>query len=734
MATNRIITPHFRTISGMDGSTPPHLVDEGKWISSHGMRSYYGKVVQFPLLRSLGAINAAASEVTDVITLPLGIKNQCQISKVTIDGVYGDHGAAGTTTELISVETGSTLGLSSDPGDRQLPTRYATTVYAGQIWMTHPHQRLQSSDGSVVKQYGLSSVSGTITATLPTLSTNVQVTNIVTLQSLPGGIGSPQLGVSIRYTYMSNAPFVVGQRVRITAESSLSAFVKEYTVASVDFAGGLYYGVTLLCIPPETVPSIAHYTPSNMFVVSVGVPSVDATNIVATFTGTSDFRFLPGEQVRLAGFQNQVFNGVYSVVEMPAKNRFTVKLRSNPGVTQDPNTGTVTRSGMSDAPSARYIENFFDHIVMLNCTYRGVSEPFHLRWSDLYRPDVWDPTQENEADFYEISSWQRKSSMICGGTGMGKLGDVLFSYTDSCIVRTQYAGLPKVMVSEPAVEDFGNAFFDGLVVAKQAHFFYDAYHQNFFQYTGQGLPQAIGDAIVPFFLEKLGTSDPTITNLYTVCGFARQDRSEAWWTFYSGGDTAYYAIVYNWKAGEWTIFKTGSSQILGFSPGGAEYMQWFDDVATQINSVLTTFDTASSTAAYTPALVYGAQLFREEVAADIPGQLTLAEEPYLESRDYITDLQRVMELDRVTIHADYTSSAGVKVYVSARMSLQDPVVYKLVGTWTKNTRDGIITFQAMKGRVFRYKFVSGDLTSTGKSRGWVFYGFTDNVFNNLAEQ
>lgn len=398
--------------------------------------------------------------------------------------------------------------------------------------------------------------------------------------------------------------------------------------------------------------------------------------------------------------------------------------------------GTQVGTYETEVPSARYIDNFFDHIVVANCTLSGIRQPWTFRFSDLYNPGVWTPTDTNEADFYDVVSWQRDYSIIAGITGAGKINDRYFVYTDSCIVGVNYVGLPKVFQVAPAWLDYGNAFINGLVVSKDAHFFFDGYHQNFFIFDGANRPTPIGDPILGFFLNNITLNFTSTDTTQELLGFTMPERSEAWWVFKSNDGVSFWAIVYNWKSNEWTKLRL-PSMFQGVGGGGTVAKTVSELGATAVNALTGEVGSLSATdVKFFRHFTSAGFRFREEQSSDAIATLqSTSESPTLETKDFYDDLQREIEIDRFCIHADYVASAGIAVYVSARQSLQDPVVYKKVGTWTKETRQGIITFASIRARVLRYKFEFLKPTGiTVPARGCVFYNYTDNLFDIKAEQ
>jgi len=554
MPTTRLLQPQVRTVQGMDSTTPPHLVADTKWVMSRGLRSYYGKIIQFPNFVNTGVINVSAPVVDGLWTLPTGTRaDSLQVTLATAGGNQGVYQLRNTPSASVRLpkKDGTFTVLRGDPGDLQAYNLFAGTVYNNQLWFLDPTTKLRYTDGTCVNEY--------------------------------------------------------------------------------------------------TTP----------------------------------------------------------------------------------------------VPSARYITTFFDHLFVLNGTYKGMYEPWTLRWSDLYNPGLWEPSPENEADLFDLSAWQRTSGIVAGGTGLGRINDRLYAYTEGCIFRVTYTGLPKVVYVEPAWEDYGNFFLYGLVATRDVHFFFDVSHQNFYMFDGQSRPEAIGDDILGFFLANVNLSFSSTDRTQELVGFALPERNEAWWSFYATTLSAWVAIVYNWKAQAWTILRTpGRIKTVG---GGGTRAKTVDELTGTADGLTGTADSLSLTDVKMPRqfiteIVSGTAgtFYREQLPAD--GATTLQEAPFLESKDFTTpDLQREAEVDRIAIHSDYNlgtgATDGINVYVSARQALHEAVVFKKVGLWTKTTPQGIISFPPIRGRIFRYKFeLTGATVLLGSPRDWTFFSYTDNVFNIQAEQ
>src|SRR5437867_6909657 len=99
----------------------------------------------------------------------------------------------------------------------------------------------------------------------------------------------------------------------------------------------------------------------------------------------------------------------------------------------------------TNVPSARYLVEWFDHLVVGYATFNGSGFPHRLMTSDLYNFSKWVPDNIDEADHYDFIEWQQEDYPYVGITGLGKLKGTLFVYTPTAIIPVNYVGRPKVL-------------------------------------------------------------------------------------------------------------------------------------------------------------------------------------------------------------------------------------------------------------------------------------------------
>jgi hypothetical protein len=365
------------------------------------------------------------------------------------------------------------------------------------------------------------------------------------------------------------------------------------------------------------------------------------------------------------------------------------------------------------APAARYVETWFDHMV-LGWTYRNNEErPTQVRISHLYDFETWDAADTNEADLIDIEEFQRTDYPLLGVTGLRRWKDMLLIYTPTAILAAQYVGLPKVLQWGPLVTDVGNSLKYGLASHGLMHFFYDGNEQDFYMFDGVAA-KPIGGPILGYWASTLHSDFEYAQRTWA---FTRPEYQEVTWVFCSttSGGLFDKAITFNWRTGTWYTSNVENIHSIG---GQFRRAKSIDELTGSIDSKSgTLINNLSATGESYNNRLFGSnvgRVFREEVSADATATLVdniasayAVGSPVLETRDmYGADPRLMKEVDSLAIQASYGGdSTGIQVYVSARNNLTDAVSYTLVGTWTPTLEQGRLTFSAQSGKIFRFKFV-----------------------------
>ena len=195
-----------------------------------------------------------------------------------------------------------------------------------------------------------------------------------------------------------------------------------------------------------------------------------------------------------------------------------------------------TDVALSNAPSARYIVPWYDHIFAGFPVYKNSVHPNRVMWSELYNYGVWEPDAANEADHYDFVEWQLTDFPFCGVTGLGKLGSTLWIYTPTAIIPMVYVGKPKVtqVVESSIITGIGNTFPWSLAVMNNVHFFFDGIRKSFFAFDGQA-PQPIGEPVRRYMEDNLNPDPGLASRMWAAVDY---QRGEVIWRFVSKESTS----------------------------------------------------------------------------------------------------------------------------------------------------------------------------------------------------
>lgn len=362
-------------------------------------------------------------------------------------------------------------------------------------------------------------------------------------------------------------------------------------------------------------------------------------------------------------------------------------------------------AGQPAMPTGRYIEEFFEHLVIGCPTVNGNQYPGWVMWSDLRDFTNFDVQKYNEASYYEFESETDLRETGFGCTGLKKLGNNLIVYTATRIYSISYVGLPLVMQKTVVVEGIGNVFPYAMCGYDNVHFFIS--DENFYALTGQGGPKAIGDDIKEFFFADVST-DPDLR--YRL--WSRIDRyyNEVHFIYCSTQSTGEFdkELVYNIKEGIWWSRQSDNAWCYTETTL-SENANSIGSLDIEIGQLVGQIQNLGNQTSNIRVKLFGTsdrQVYREEVPGDTE-QLPLVQ-PFLISQDMIyTDVKEVVTVDGMTIHADYdpATCAGIAVFCSNRVLIDEPIQWKPCGVWNKSVKYGLFSFPAkLTGRVFRWMF------------------------------
>lgn len=398
-------------------------------------------------------------------------------------------------------------------------------------------------------------------------------------------------------------------------------------------------------------------------------------------------------------------------------------------------------------PSARYIDLFFDHLVLGWPSWNGCPSPTRVQWSDLYRLNIWHPSPKNEADSYDVEEWCRTDFPLCGCTGLGRIGNTMWVYTPTAIVSMRYQGRmkspvfgqsltgstaggggPIMILGDKVLKDIGNSLQYGLIVYKDMHYFWDGVEQDFYRFNGEQV-ESIGIRIKQYFLSNVNQSWPLFQATW---GYARPGRQEIVWVFVSNKQASMLydqAIVYNWKTGKW--YTQSVENFYCFCgptiPGGRA-----DDLISTADQLTGPSNQLLVASTLNPP-VWGANgLLRESISSDADSALIAQDPPLLVTKDFgYDDLEHIKEASSIVLHATDKYKNGVSVSLSVRDSLDDPVTYPTTDLYKYDPEEKRLGLPRNAGRLLRYKFQPA--TTNGPVREFTWGGFAENVKRKSAD-
>lgn len=365
-------------------------------------------------------------------------------------------------------------------------------------------------------------------------------------------------------------------------------------------------------------------------------------------------------------------------------------------------TDGVTVTNLANAPSGKYVDVYYDHVVVGQPLFKGEHLVNGIRWSHLYDWNNWTPDTDSEADFYICSSVQRGWDATTGVTGLRKLGDMLLTYTPNGIYATRYVGLPRVMRTDPFISDVGNGLPWGLASTRNAHFFYDLNEENFFMLTTEGL-RPIGDPIKSYVLADVNADFELAQRTWA---YVDQRKSEITWVYVSRNSTGAFdrAVVYNYESNLW--YARSVENLHSFVQAGRRARR-IEEIQTQVGSLEGQCGSLVESGDTMGRLWGGGNtaILREAAATDETSSVLWMPDPQLETGDYIFDnIQRVKDVGSIAVDSAWDEACGVRVSVSARQRLTEAVSYVDKGFWRPGLYEQKLTFKHEAGKILRYRF------------------------------
>lgn len=356
-------------------------------------------------------------------------------------------------------------------------------------------------------------------------------------------------------------------------------------------------------------------------------------------------------------------------------------------------------------PRGRYVENFFDHMVIGHPVINGHTYPTRVTMSHLYDFSKWAPDATKEADYFDCEEWCRSDLPIYGVTGVKKSGNLCTIYTPSAIIGMQYVGLPKVLRFDSVVEDCGCGLPWSLVTLGGRHYFFNILDFNFYCYNSEGL-EAIGNSIQSWLMRQLPLTN--IKKLSKMWGYVDHLYNKIVWVFESinGGGKMDAFVAYNYRNKTWG--HGFCENIHSFFPGLFR-TRTISELTSHVGAVGSQIaDLGVTNSLY--VRVYGTENL--DILQDLDATLDVSNAyacpvPVLETGDITYgSLDKVKEVDSIVIHSTRVNPAlGIKVEYAVRDNLEDAVTWvEIVQRWTPSLPEKRLSFPRIAGKVFRFRF------------------------------
>lgn len=369
-------------------------------------------------------------------------------------------------------------------------------------------------------------------------------------------------------------------------------------------------------------------------------------------------------------------------------------------------TDGATVTSIVGAPCGRYVELWFDHLVVGAPIFPGEDAYDCVAWSNLEEWGNFTPDTHSEADRYVFTEHQADYGLVAGVTGVRKLGNACVVYTASSIQQMRYVGLPRVVRVDPVVQDFGNGLRYALLSVRGRHYFIDTISQDFVCFTGMGV-ELIGDAIKRYFFDTLHT-DPEMAQ--RTWGYYDRLWDELWWVYVSNeSDRAFdRAVVYNLGTKSWWVASV--ENVHCFATTIEDGVRTCDELQGTCNGLQGSCDRLGGETGL-PVRLWGGEnerLMVEETEDDTTTSLLAAPVPVLETGDDVYGgVQQIKEIDSVAVQSKIPHSSGLTVELAKRANLDDPVTFDKVGRWNPD-KAPVLSIKPAAERVFRWRFRAPD--------------------------
>jgi len=358
----------------------------------------------------------------------------------------------------------------------------------------------------------------------------------------------------------------------------------------------------------------------------------------------------------------------------------------------------------------QFAQGIYDPVNGVVDSFNPTSTPYTVGWSDLNDPDNFvpeEPTDDNEADSYQLPYSSYPDAVNYGITGMAQLYGTLYIYLPDAIYQMQYVGLPAVMQILPRFQGTGCYYPNTLVLAKRGHYFIG--RDNVYYFNGL-IPTPVGEPV----RTKLFSELPLIGSSFfdQTFGYYNVDEQEVVFTYWTpvviSGSTYYQArqAIYMEKYSRWYFRNLPGGQY-GASGDVMCSCRWYPGTGAGVNPV-------------PRPLLYG---YKQEIYGDYSpningtpivdlvnnsgGAYTF---PYAETNDFFyNSLLYKKDATNLFVDTTWTGSSVTSMIASGsvRNTLSAAVNYTaLAANNSGNPEQGVTPLRGplTGGRFFRYNF------------------------------
>lgn len=352
-----------------------------------------------------------------------------------------------------------------------------------------------------------------------------------------------------------------------------------------------------------------------------------------------------------------------------------------------PGSGLSNLIASGPTYSGLYLENFHNHLMIANLFDGTNSFPNRIAYSDIQDFTDFDPTDVNEADFFELESQAGDALNGAMITGMAKMSDYLYIYTPTSIWQMQYVGLPNVMLTTAKIREVGCSYPYALASILDNHYFIG--EGGFYRFDGATV-SSIGENIWEYFQSDLHPHYLLQNKTFTIINTKNHEITWYYCSTTSNG-TIDKAVVFNYIEQIW--FPIDGRNVCSSQFNSIRQFTTIDQLTgTQINSLTGHIDALSANTPFALTLfgMGGSYITQEQDPTSTNYSQVLPETPaFLETGDiHYGSLGVVKELTSIRLDAAWLLGSGVTIELWGRYYIAELSDFPST-QWDENTNFGV---------------------------------------------